>query len=428
MTASPSAVQAVRSAFRVWSSIFDGRPIGLGQAGVVVAGTREPICSNDNWQRIGGYFTNSGGWLPPATIREHLTDWITNAGYSATTDCHEMCPLVDLGLELSEAALRVWHRDGFAAPTDAARRSQLDSQLRGQREKIVRRIATGFSERFPAATPGEYRYPRGELSVRDRVSQLENLVETVRCAPMLDSLVRQARAIRDGRAAWRDDLPPYLSARDLLSVLDEGSLIAVRDRLTFYLHVLYGPSRGDGPCELTRFDPRAAAKPEHRQMLRVGGRILASWSDACPLRVGSGPDLEHQIADAVVVVRHHRLHGSAAGDEIRNHDRKARVLVDLAVADVIGTALDRDRRSGGDVSRWLAAGCLEAIVAGVNARSDREALVDSVGVPAEIRTFEPDFDEQLERDVKAIVDQTFFDEYGPLSHGDEWEDGSARRA
>lgn len=422
MTVTPSAVRAVRSAFAVWSSIFNGRRIGLRETGVVIHGTRAPVCSADDWQRIGGYFTNSAGWLPPATVRERLTDWITSADPRMAIDCLEMCPLVDLGLELSEAALRVWHREGFAAPTDTARSRQRSSKLISQREKIVSRIAAGFSARGPAATPGEYRYPNCAPSDPDRVLQLGHLVQVVRRGPMLESLVGQARAICNLRAAWRDDVRPDLSARDLLQVLDEGALIAVRDRLTCYLHVLHGPSRDDGnPYGLTRLDSRAAAKPEHRQMLRVGGRILATWSDACPLRVASGPELEHQITDAVVLAWRHRLHGSATADEIRNHQRKAQVLVDLAVADVIGTALDR--RPGGAVSRWLAAGCLDAIVVSVDARFDHEAILDSVGFPSERCNFESNFDDQLARHVKAIVDQTFFEEHGSSSHPDEQEDG-----
>lgn len=428
MAATSPALLAVRSAFRLWSAIFDGRPIELRAAGVFAGRKRAPICSTDDWQQIGGYFTGPAGWLPPASIREHLTDWITNAGYRANVECPEMYALVDLGLELSEPALRVWHRAGFAALTDATRRKQLDSTLNSQREKILRRIARAFAAQPPAAMRGAYRYPRGEPKDPERVEQLQNLVEMVRHRPLLDSLVLQARAMRDRRVAWRDDLPsdPW-SGRQLRSLVAEGARIAVHDRLACYLHVLYGPSRSDGGTyTLTRFDPQAAAKPEHEQMLREGGRILKTWLDACPQRAEGGPDLEHQVSDAVLAMRRRRLQGAAAADEIRNHKRKAQVLVDLAVADVIGTALDGWR--SGAVSRWLTAGCLDALVARVQAQAVRESPLDSVGVLPGNRNFEIRFDEQLVQHIEAIVDSAFFDEHGSLQHTCGREDRSGRQA
>jgi hypothetical protein len=418
MAVTPSAVRAVRNAFKVWSAIFDGRRIVLCETGVVVDGQSVPVCSADDWQLIGGYFTNSAGWLPPAAIREHLTELIINEGKGARVD--EMCALVDLGLELSEPALQVWHREGFAVSTDAFRRKQLSSKVSSQQAKIVRRIARAFSARPPVVKPGVYRYPPGSPLHKYRQQQLQNLHETVRQRPLLISLVRQARAVRDHRAAWRDDLLSDPSGKALLSVVDEGSFIAVRDRLIFYLHVLYGASRSDGGTfALTRFDWQAAAKPEHEQMLRVGGRTLKTWSDACPQCVQTDPDIEHQILDAVMTMSRHRLRVAAAADEIRNCERKAQVLVDLAVADVVGTALDR--RPNAAVSRWLTGGCLDAIVARAHARATRERALDGACVFAERRDFDLDLDldDQLTDDIGLIVNREFFEEYGALPHVDE---------
>ncbi|MGB8994640.1 MAG: hypothetical protein WCC65_04945 [Pseudonocardiaceae bacterium] len=411
MAVTPPAVPAVRSVFKVWSAIFDGRRIVLRESGVFIDGTSAPICSADDWKRIGGYFTDSAGWLTPATIREHLTELITDEGRAANVD--EVCALVDLGLELSEPALRIWHREGFALPTDTRRRKQLTSKMTSQREKLVRRIGRAFPVRPPAATPGPYRYPPGSPHHKYRQLQLRTLLDTVRRYPLSASLVRQASAVRECRAAWRDDLPPDLPGKDLLSVMNEGSLIAVRDRLIFYVHVLYGASRSDrGDFGLTRFDWQAAAKPEHEQMLRVGGRILKMWSDACPQSVQTGPDVEHQILDAVMAMRRGRLHGTAAADEIRNCERKAQVLVDLAVADVVGTALDS--RPNGAASRWLAAGCLDAIVAQVQAQATHERVLGDAGALVGRRDVDVELDEKLTEAIPLIVNRDFFDEYGEL--------------
>lgn len=420
MAANSPTHLAVRSAFRLWRAIFEGRPIRLREAGVFTAGIRAPLCATDAWQRIGGYFTNSAGWLPPSSIREHLTDWITNEAGGPKED--EVCALVDLGLELSEPALRAWHRAGFAAPADADRRKKLDSKLNSQRDKVIRRIARAFSPLPPAARPGAYHYPPGKP--KERAEQLHVLVETVRRRPLRDSLRDQAAVLRLQRPAWRDDLPsnPWPD-RDVRSLVSEGALIAVHDRLACYLHVLHGPSRSDGGTyALTRFDPQAAAEPKHEQMLRVGGQMLEAWFDACPQRADDGPDLENQISAAVLAGRLRRLRGTAAAGDSRNYWRKAQVLVDLAVADVIGTAFDG--WPGGAVSRWLTAGCLDAVVARVQARADRAGPLDSVGVLPGNRNFEIQFDEQLVRYVEAIVDRAFFDEYGPLRHKGEREDGS----
>lgn len=413
MAVTPSAVRAVRSAFKIWSAIFDGRRIVLCETGVVADGQSVPVCSAGDWQRIGGYFTNSAGWLPPATIRERLTELIINEGSGVHDD--EMCALVDLGLELSEPALHVWHREGFAVSTDSFRRKQLTSKVTSQQAKMVRRIARAFSARPPVAKPGAYRYPPGSPHHKYRQQQLGTLHETVRQRQLLISLVRQARAVRDHRAAWRDDLPSDPSGKDLLSVVDQGSFIAVRDRLIFYLHVLYGASRSEGGAfALTRFDWQAAAKPEHEQLLRVGGRTLKTWSDACPQCVQTAPDIEHQILDAVMTMSRHRLRVTAAADEIRNCERKTQVLVDLAVADVVGTALDR--RPNAAVSRWLACGCLDAIVAWVHARATRERALDGASVFVERRDLDIELDEQLAEDIGLIVSRDFFDEYGALPH------------
>jgi len=422
MAVTSPAVLAVRSAFRLWNAIFDGRLIELREAGVFAAGTRAPLCAADAWQRIGGYFTDSSGWLPPSSIREQLTDWITHDAEGGKED--EVCALVDLGLELSEPALRVWHRAGFAALTDRDRRKQLDRTLNSQRQKAFRRIARAFSARPPAARPGAYHYPPDKPT--GRAEQLRVLVETVRRRPLLDSLVSQAAALRQRRPHWRDDLPlnPW-SDHDLRSLLTEGALIAVHDRLACYLHVLHGPSHGDGgPYALTRFDPQAAAKPEHEQMFRMGGQMLEAWFEACPQRADDGPGLEYQILDAVMAVRLRRLRGTAVAGDSRNYWRKAQVLVDLAVADVIGTALDG--WPDGAVSRWMAAGCLDAAVARAQARADREGPLYSVGVLPGRRNFEIQFDEQLVHYVEAIVDRAFFDEHGSLRHRDEREDGSVQ--
>lgn len=423
MAVTSSTHMAVRSAFRLWRTIFDGRPFELREreVGVVAVGSRPHLCTADAWQRIGGYFTDSDGWLPPSSIREHLTDWITNEAGGATED--EVCALVDLGLELSESALRAWHRAGFAAPTDADRRKKLDSKLNSQRDKVFRRIARGFSPRPPAARPGVYRYPPGKP--KDWAEQLHVLVETVRRRPLQDSLRDQAAVLRQYRPAWRDDLPSNPWPRDLRSLVSEGALIAVHDRLACYLHVLHGPSRSDGGrYALTRFDRQAAAEPKHEQMLRVGGQMLEAWFDACPQRADDGPDREDRTSDAVLAVRLRRLRGTAAAGDSRNYWCKAQVLVDLAVADVIGTALDG--WPDGAVSRWLTAGCLDAIVARVQARADRAGPLDSVGVPPGNRNFEIQFDEQLVCYVEAIVDRAFFDEHGSLRHKSEREDGSVR--
>lgn len=420
MAVTPPAVLAVRSAFRVWRAIFDGRCIELRESRVFVRGRRAPICSTDDWQLIGGYFTGPTGWLRPAMIREHLTDLITNEDKGARVD--EICALVDLGLELSEPALRVWHREGFAALTDKVRRKQLTSKVTTQREKIVRRIARTFAARPPAQRRGAYQYPHWSPQHKYRVQQLQILVEKAhKPGLLLDSLVRQAGSMRHRRADWRNHLPsnPWIN-RDLRSVVDEGAQIAVHDRLAFYLHVLYGPSINDGRTyTLTRFDPQAAAKPEHEQMLRVGGRMLAKWFDACPKRVADGPDFEHQVLDAVLAMQRRRLQGAAATDRIRDHWRKAQVLVDLAVADVVGTALNG--RPDGAVSRWLTAGCLDAIVARVQAQATHERAPDNVSVLLERRDLDIELDARITKDIGIIVDQDFFDEYGALPHTDKKE-------
>lgn len=418
MAAHPPAVRAVHSAFRMWSAIFDGRGIEAREAGVFIDGTPALVCSAESWQQIGGYFTDSAGWLTPAAIREQLTDWITDAGYADKTDRPEMCALVDLGLELSQPALRVWHREGFAELTNKVSRKQLTSKVNSQRAKIVRRIARTFSASPPTRRRRAYQYP--DWSPQSRVPQLQLLIEQVhKPGRLLESLVRQANTIRHRRTDWRDHLPanPWRN-RELRSVVDEGTHIAVHDRLAFYLHVLYGPSTNDGRTyALTRFSPQAAAKPEYQQMLRVGGRVLAKWFDACPKRVEGGPDFEHQVSDAVLAMRQRRLQGSTAVDRLRDHRRKAKVLVDLAVADVIGTALNG--RPDGVASRWLTAGCLDAIVSRVQAQATHERAPDSVNVLLERRDLDIELDAILTKDIEIIVDQDFFDEYGTLPHIDK---------
>ncbi|MGH3942749.1 MAG: hypothetical protein ACRDTG_29830 [Pseudonocardiaceae bacterium] len=330
-----------------------------------------------------------------------------------------MCALVDLGLELSEPALCVWHREGFAALTDKVRRKQLTSKLISQREKIVRRIAPTFSARPPARKVGAYRYPHGSPHDEGRVRQLQTLVEKVHRPALLDNLVRQAAVMRHRRSAWRNDLPanPWRD-RDLRSVVDEGAHIAVHDRLAYYLHVLHGPSRNDdGTYTLTRFDPQAATKSEHEQMLRVGGRMLAEWFEICPKRAEDGPDFEYQVSDAVLAMRRRRLRGAVAMDGSRNSWCKTQVLVDLAVADVLGTALNG--RPNDAVSRWLTAGCLDAIVARVQAQATHERVLDGVSILLGRRDLEVELDEKLTEDIRAIVDRRFFDEYSELPHTDE---------